>query len=115
MKKILSKNMKFIKQTLLGLGIALLSSCVTDPYNAVTEKTHDRNEKSEYVYGEGKGKPARQTKNTYTATPEDAKRAEAIREKMFGKGVSAETTPVTVDTTKKETKKTETKKIEAKK
>lgn len=97
--------------------LLFLASCGTDPYNVgETEKQRDRNEGNEYVYGDGKGKPARQTKNTYTDTPEGEKRALALREKMFkeGKAVQQENTILQADSAKKDTLKTE-KKEESKK
>jgi hypothetical protein len=79
-----------------------------------TAKTKDVNAKSEYVYGDGPGKPARQTANTYTDTPEGQKRADALREKMFGNGISAETTAPAPDSTQKTEQKTEAKAEEKK-
>ena len=106
--------MKIIQTIAIGF-VFLLSSCVTDSYNVGdTTKTKDVNENNEYVYGDGKGKPARQTKNTY-ADPADAQqRADKVLEKMFGKAESLETGAAKTDTTKKDEKKTE-KKEEVKK
>ncbi len=106
--------MKFTKQIVFLIGATFFASCSTDPYNAVTEKTHDRQEHSQYVYGDGKGKPARQTQNKYTSTPDDQKRADAIREKMFGKGISAEASPAPTDNAK-DAKKDDAKKEDVKK
>ncbi len=94
-------------------AICALSACVTDNYNiGDTAKTKDVNEHSQYVYGEGKGKPARQTKNSYPDPADAQARADKVREKFFGAVVSAETT-LPKDSTKKEEKKPEAK--EAKK
>lgn len=108
--------MKIIKTFALSM-ICALFACSTDNYNiGDTAKTKDVNEHNEYVYGDGKGKPARQTKNTYPDPAEAQERADKVREKFFGAAVSAET-GVAKDTTKKEEKKAEAKepKKEAKK
>lgn len=100
--------MKILK-TFALCAICALSACATDNYNiGETAKTKDVNEKSEYVYGDGKGKPARQTKNTYPDPADAQARADKVREKFFGVTVSAET-GVAKDSTKKEEKKEEAK------
>lgn len=105
--------MKILK-TFALCAICALSACATDNYNiGDTAKTKDANEHSEYVYGDGKGKPARQTKNTYPDPANAQERADKVREKFFGAAVSAETAPA--DTTaKKDDKKADDKKTEAK-
>jgi hypothetical protein len=91
----------------------LFTACGLDKYNAVTEKTKDVRDKSELVYGDGKGKPARQAAQTY-ADPADAQqRADAIKEKFFGKGDNAETTTAApADSVKTDTAKPAEKKAE---
>ena len=100
----------------IALCVLSLSSCSLDRYNAVTEKTHDYRDKDPHIYGE-KGKPARQTENTYPDPANGQDRADAIREKMYGKAaVVAAPAPAKTDTTKKDAKAgTMDKKAEAKK
>lgn len=88
-------------QFLFVIAMLAFTSCGLDKYNAVTEKTEDVRKNDEYVYGDGEGKPARQIKNTYPDTPEGAKRADALRAKMFGSGTTVlqETSPTTTDST----------------
>ncbi len=85
------------KSRLWAFGlIFFLASCGFDRYNAVTEDTPDVREGNEYVYGDGEEAPPRQAANEYPNTPESEKRAQDLREKMFGKGKAGDSpsTPV---------------------
>lgn len=53
--------------------------------NGNTNELPDKNKGNAAIYGDGPDAPARQTKNTYTDTPETAARANEIRDKLFGK------------------------------
>lgn len=91
------------KTILLALAIAFigfLTACGTDRYNAITDKTKDQHEKDTRIYGDGKEQPARQTKNTYPDPADGQARADAIREKFYGKSGSATPAPAAKDTTK---------------
>lgn len=90
-----------------------LTACNLDQYNnSDPKKIKDTREGDVYVYGV-KGDSARQLKNDYPSSPENDKRAKAIREKFFGgtsganlqDGTAAKPTPA--DTTKKDGAKAE--------
>ncbi|WP_247237149.1 hypothetical protein [Telluribacter sp. SYSU D00476] len=74
--------MKLRKIAALVAGIALLSSCEYQKYNRVEQD--DVREGSEYVYGPHPDSAARQLANKYEDNPEMDRRANAIREKLFG-------------------------------
>ena len=81
----------FVTITLLCMWF--MTACGVDRYNAVTDKTKDQHEKDERVYGDGKDKPARQTKNTYPDPADGQARADGIREKFYGKTGTAAPAP----------------------
>jgi hypothetical protein len=82
----------------LAIFLLFLAPFSFELYNkGETAKTKDVNLHNKDVYGDGPDQPARQTKNTYTDTPEGQKRADAIRDKFFGEGATPETSAVVVD------------------
>jgi hypothetical protein len=89
-----------------------LTACNLDQYNnSDPKKIKDTREGDVYVYGV-KGDSARQLKNDYPSSPENDKRAKAIREKFFGGTTGANlqdgaTTPAPADSTKKDGAKAE--------
>ncbi len=90
---------KTLLMTLTFIVIGFMTSC-TDKYNSVTEKTKDARDKDTRIYGDGKDQPARQTKNTYPDPADGQARADAIREKFYGKTGAPAPTPAAKDTTK---------------
>jgi hypothetical protein len=105
------KQPKTILIALMLVCMGFLASCGVDRYNVTTEKTKDHHEKDDRIYGDGKDQPARQTKLTYPDPADGQARADAIREKFYGKAAEAapvaktDTTAIKTDTTKKEEKK----------
>jgi hypothetical protein len=77
-----------------------ITACGVDRYNALTDKSKDHHEKDTRVYGDGKEKPAKQTANTYPDPADGQTRADAIREKFYGKSAGAAPAPAVKDTTK---------------
>jgi hypothetical protein len=75
-------RMKKIGFLFLMAGVAVLSSCDYQKNNRIKQK--DVREGDERVYGDGPGTPARQRAQQYEASPEDAARASAIQEKLYG-------------------------------
>ncbi|WP_044171958.1 hypothetical protein [Flectobacillus major] len=71
------------KNILAIAAVALLAvACDYQKNNKIKQKDLRLND--EYVYGVHPDSVARQTKNTYTAKPENEVRAAKIREKLFG-------------------------------
>ncbi|TAE19371.1 MAG: hypothetical protein EAZ95_02140 [Bacteroidetes bacterium] len=109
------KQPKTIFVALLLVCVWFTTACGTERYNAVTEKTKDQREKDTRVYGDGKDQPARQTKVTYPDPADGQARADAIREKFYGKSGGAAPAPVAKDTTATPKKDTTAKKTDEKK
>lgn len=84
--KLVKSVQKFSKASFVFalLGILALSSCRTDIYNKVTDKTEDVRKGDEYVYGEGPDAPARQSELEYPDPADAEKKAQSLRKKMFG-------------------------------
>ena len=84
-----------------------LTACNLDKYNnSDPKKVKDSREGDVYVYGV-KGDSARQLKQDYPSSPENDKRAKAIREKFYGGSTGSNlqdgaTAPAPADTTKKD-------------
>lgn len=85
-----------------------LTACNLDQYNnSDPKKIKDVREGDVYVYGI-KGDSARQLKQDYPSSPENDKRAKAIREKFFGGSTGSNlqdgttNTATSADTTKKD-------------
>lgn len=76
-------QMKKIGVVLSLVSLLALSSCDYQKNNRI--KQDDVNDGNERVYGDGKGKPARQLANQYEASAEDAARPVKIKEKLYGK------------------------------
>jgi len=69
---------------LLFVGVAVsLASCNYQKTNTIEQK--DVRNGDEWVYGVSPDSAARQLKNKYTANPDLEKRANEIREKLYGK------------------------------
>jgi len=101
-------NINISKLLLTFACVIALTACNLDQYNnSDPKKIKDIREGDIYVYGV-KGDSARQLKQDYPSSPENDKRAKAIREKFFGgstgsnlqDGATATTSPA--DTTKKD-------------
>lgn len=92
--------------------VVALTACNLDQYNnSDLKKIKDTREGDIYVYGV-KGDSARQLKQDYPSSPENDKRAKAIREKFFGGSAGSNlqdgaTVSIVADTTKKDGVKTE--------
>ena len=102
-----------ISKLLLAIAcITALTACNLDKYNnSDLKKIKDSREGDVYVYGV-KGDSARQLKQDYPSSPENDKRAKAIREKFFGGSTGSNlqdgaTVSIAADTTKKDGAKTE--------
>lgn len=102
-----------LSKLLLTLAcITALTACNLDQYNnSDPKKVKDSREGDVYVYGV-KGDSARQLKQDYPSSPENDKRAKAIREKFFGGSTGSNlqdgaTVSIVADTTKKDGVKTE--------
>jgi uncharacterized lipoprotein NlpE involved in copper resistance len=67
---------------LLIATIFTLASCTYQKNNQYEQD--DVNENNEKVYGVSKDSAAAQLKNVYTADPANAKRVDALREKLYG-------------------------------
>ncbi len=76
----MKKNSAIIFLALVTFGMA---SCTYQKNNHIEQK--DVREGSEWVYGVHPDSTARQLKVQYTANPELEVRANAIREKLYGK------------------------------
>lgn len=77
------------KNILAIAAIALLATaCDYQKNNTIKQK--DFNEDDKYVYGVHPDSAARQTKNKYTAKPENEVRANKIREKLFNDSTNAQ-------------------------
>jgi hypothetical protein len=74
--------MKRLGFLFLLAGVVALSSCDYQKNNTIKQK--DVNAGSERIYGDGPDAPARQLKQQYEATPQDAARPTAIKEKLYG-------------------------------
>lgn len=101
--------MRFKKPTtifmaLLFVCMAFTTSCEVDRYNALTDKSKDHRAKDSRVYGDGKGQPARQTKQTYPDPADGQARADAVKEKFYGKSGGNAPAPAKADTTKADKK-----------
>ncbi|WP_035726552.1 hypothetical protein [Eisenibacter elegans] len=83
MKKTYARNLALLVLTFFLLGGT--QSCIffADQNHSKMDKMKNPNKNNSYVYGEVDG-PARQLKNTYDDTPEGQKRADAIRQKLYG-------------------------------
>lgn len=107
-----------LSQLLLSaVCIISLTACNLDQYNnSDPKKIKDLREGDVYVYGV-KGDSARQLKQDYPSSPENDKRAKAIREKFFGdsNGSNLQDGATTASTPADTTKKEEAKKEEPKK
>jgi hypothetical protein len=77
------------KNILAVVAIALLATACDYQKNN-TIKQIDLNEQDQYVYGVHPDSAARQTKNKYTAKPENEVRANKIREKLFNDSTNAQ-------------------------
>lgn len=91
-----------------------LASCGYGKYNASSSVPDKRVEfENAKVYGDGKGQPARQTKQTYPTPPGAGDRVNSIKEKLYGKpkatapeATEADSTPKTnADSTAADTSK----------
>jgi hypothetical protein len=77
------------KNILAVVAITLLATaCDYQKNNNI--KQVDLNENDAYVYGVHPDSAARQTKNKYTAKPENEVRANKIREKLFSDSTNAQ-------------------------
>ncbi len=77
------------KNILAVVAITLLATaCDYQKNNNI--KQVDLNENDAYVYGVHPDSAARQTKNKYTAKPENEVRANKIREKLFNDSTNAQ-------------------------
>ena len=77
------------KNILAVVAIAsLATACDYQKNNTI--KQIDLNEQDQYVYGVHPDSAARQTKNKYTAKPENEVRANKIREKLFNDSTNAQ-------------------------
>jgi hypothetical protein len=77
------------KNILAVVAVALLATACDYQKNN-TIKQGDVNENDQYVYGVHPDSAARQTKNKYTAKPENEVRANKIREKLFNDSTNAQ-------------------------
>jgi len=100
-------NINISKLLLTFACVIALTACNLDQYNnSDPKKIKDIREGDIYVYGV-KGDSARQLRNDYPSSPENDKRAKAIREKFFGGSTGSNlqdgaTTATPADTTKKD-------------
>ena len=77
------------KNILAVIAITLLATACDYQKNN-TIKQQDLSENDQYVYGVHPDSAARQTKNKYTAKPENEVRANKIREKLFNDSTNAQ-------------------------
>jgi|GEM_PF-2589457 len=94
------KQSKIMLLALTFVCMWCATACGVDRYNVTTDKSKDYHDKDERIYGDGKDQPARQTKNTYPDPADGQARADAIREKFYGKAnTGAPATTLKADTT----------------
>jgi len=91
------KQPKIVLMALLLVCVWLTTACEVDRYNALTEKSKDARAKDERVYGV-KGQKPRQMANQYPDPADGQTRADAIRDKFYGKAEAAPA-PVAKDST----------------
>jgi len=74
--------MRKLSVLLIAVAAVSLTSCNYQRNNVIEQK--DARKGDQWVYGVSPDSAARQLKNKYTANPELEKRANAIREKLYG-------------------------------
>lgn len=75
--------MRKLSVLLFAVVAVSLASCKYQKNNSIEQ--HDARKGDEWVYGVSPDSAARQLKNKYTANPDLEKRANDIREKLYGK------------------------------
>ena len=75
--------MRKLSVLLFAVVAVSLASCKYQKTNVIEQK--DVRKGDEWVYGVSPDSAARQLKNKYTANPELEKKANEIREKLYGK------------------------------
>ena len=78
------------RKNILAVVVIALLATACDYQKNNTIKQIDLNEQDQYVYGVHPDSAARQTKNKYTAKPENEVRANKIREKLFNDSTNAQ-------------------------
>lgn len=78
------------RKNILAVVVIALVATACDYQKNNTIKQIDLNEQDQYVYGVHPDSAARQTKNKYTAKPENEVRANKIREKLFNDSTNAQ-------------------------
>jgi hypothetical protein len=78
------------RKNIVAVVAIALSATACDYQKNNTIKQIDLNDRDEYVYGVHPDSAARQTKNKYTAKPENEVRVNKIREKLFNDSTNAQ-------------------------
>lgn len=81
---------KMNRKNILAIASIALLAIACDYQKNNNIKQSDLREGDEYVYGVHPDSAARQTKNKYTAKPENEVRAIKIREKLFNDSTNAQ-------------------------
>ncbi len=92
---------KKISYLIIFSAVFSLASCGYGKYNASSAVSDKKVEyENSRVYGDGKGEPARQTKQTYPAPDSINTRIGDIKEKLYGKPKDVESEETDDDVTK---------------